>query len=86
MGPAALTVVAPPASVPWRIDPFTTNVWSVTEPALTVCSKLKLTFVLIGALRGAFSLRPSWQTALGTVVVGGIAAAIAYAVGSLFNT
>ncbi|WP_299610809.1 VIT1/CCC1 transporter family protein [uncultured Tateyamaria sp.] len=42
-------------------------------------------FVLIGALRGVWSLRSSWLTALETVIVGGIAAAIAYLVGGLFD-
>lgn len=44
-----------------------------------------LVFALIGALRGIWSLRSSWWTAFETVLIGGIAAAIAYAVGGLFD-
>jgi VIT1/CCC1 family predicted Fe2+/Mn2+ transporter len=42
-------------------------------------------FAIIGALRGFWSLRPGWWTAAETFLIGGTAAAIAFAVGSLFH-
>jgi VIT1/CCC1 family predicted Fe2+/Mn2+ transporter len=41
-----------------------------------------LTFVLIGALKSRWSIRPWWYSGLGTLAVGGGAAAIAYAIGA----
>ena len=42
-------------------------------------------FVFIGAIRGIWSMRSSWWTAAETVLIGGIAASIAYLIGGLFN-
>ena len=42
-------------------------------------------FVFIGAVRGIWSMRSSWWTAAETVLIGGIAASIAYLIGGLFN-
>jgi len=41
-----------------------------------------LTFVLIGALKSRWSIRPWWYSSLGTLAVGGGAAAVAYAIGA----
>lgn len=41
-----------------------------------------LMFVLIGALKSRWSIRPWWYSALGTVVIGGGAAAVAYVTGA----
>lgn len=53
------------------------------------CVSLAMTFavfVMIGAARGVWSLRSSWWTAFETVMIGGIAAIIAFLVGTLFDT
>lgn len=42
-------------------------------------------FALIGAARSRWSLRAWWQTALETLAIGGVAAAIAFSVGRLFG-
>jgi vacuolar iron transporter family protein len=42
-------------------------------------------FFFIGAARSFWSLHPWWRTSLETLAIGGTAAMIAYAVGSLFN-
>lgn len=42
-------------------------------------------FFTIGALRSRFSLLPWWRTGLETLLIGGVAAGIAFFVGSLFN-
>jgi vacuolar iron transporter family protein len=41
-----------------------------------------LIFVLIGALKSRWSIRPWWYSALGSLAVGGGAAAVAYAIGA----
>jgi VIT1/CCC1 family predicted Fe2+/Mn2+ transporter len=41
-----------------------------------------LVFVLIGALKSRWSIRPWWYSGLGTLAVGGGAAAVAYVIGS----
>lgn len=41
-----------------------------------------LTFVLIGALKSRWSIQPWWYSSLGTLAVGGGAAAVAYAIGA----
>jgi len=42
-------------------------------------------FASIGAIRSRWSLRSAWVTAAETVLIGGVAAAIAFGVGSLFH-
>ncbi len=42
-------------------------------------------FVAIGAIRSLWSLRSAWVTAAETLLIGGTAAAIAFAVGTLFH-
>ncbi|PVA07448.1 VIT1/CCC1 transporter family protein [Thalassorhabdomicrobium marinisediminis] len=55
------------------------NAFSVSA-ALTM-----MTFFAIGALKSVWSLSPWWQSAGETVVIGGMAAAIAFFVGTLFH-
>jgi len=43
------------------------------------------TFFAIGALKSIWSLSPWWRSGLETLLIGGTAAGIAYAVGSLFH-
>ncbi|WP_299425225.1 VIT1/CCC1 transporter family protein [uncultured Shimia sp.] len=43
------------------------------------------TFFCIGAMKAKWSLDPWWRSGLETLAIGGVAAAIAYGVGSLFN-
>ena len=43
-----------------------------------------VTFFGIGALKARWSLTPWWQSGVETLAIGGIAAAVAYAVGTLF--
>ena len=44
-----------------------------------------MTFFAIGALKSIWSLSPWWRSAGETLLIGGLAAAIAFFVGSLFN-
>jgi vacuolar iron transporter family protein len=55
------------------------NAFSVSV-ALTM-----VTFFAIGALKSAWSLSPWWRSAGETLVIGGVAAAIAFFVGTLFH-
>lgn len=55
------------------------NAFSVSA-ALTM-----VTFFAIGALKSVWSLSPWWRSAGETLVIGGVAAAIAYLVGALFH-
>jgi VIT1/CCC1 family predicted Fe2+/Mn2+ transporter len=41
-----------------------------------------LVFLLIGALKSRWSVRPWWHSGLGTLALGGAAAAVAYAIGA----
>lgn len=43
------------------------------------------TFFAIGALKSKWSLSPWWRSAIETLLIGGVAAAIAYFVGTLFH-
>ena len=45
-----------------------------------------VTFFAIGAYKSVWSLSPWWKSGLETLAIGGTAAAIAYGVGTLFNT
>ena len=42
-------------------------------------------FFAIGALKARWSLTPWWRSGTETLVIGGIAAGIAYGVGTLFH-
>jgi VIT1/CCC1 family predicted Fe2+/Mn2+ transporter len=42
-------------------------------------------FFAIGALKSRWSLAPWWRSGVETVLIGGVAALIAYLVGSLFH-
>ena len=44
-----------------------------------------VTFFAIGALKSHWSLSPWWRSAFETLMIGGVAAAIAYYVGTLFH-
>lgn len=44
-----------------------------------------LTFFVIGAYKSVWSLSPWWRSGLETFLIGGVAASLAYFVGSLFN-
>ena len=44
-----------------------------------------LTFFGIGTLKARWSLNPWWRSGAETLLIGGIAAAIAFGVGSLFH-
>ena len=43
------------------------------------------TFFAIGTLKSRWSLSPWWRSGLETLAIGGVAAGIAYGVGSLFH-
>lgn len=49
------------------------------------CLATAATFFLIGFLKGLVVKRPPWQSGLGTLLLGGSAAALAYAVGFLLR-
>ncbi|MCR8550383.1 VIT1/CCC1 transporter family protein [Salipiger sp. P9] len=54
--------------------------------AFEVATLLTLTtFFAIGAYKSRWSLSPWWRSGLETLLIGGVAAGIAYAVGSLFS-
>ena len=59
--------------------PFVVGLKSAFWVASTATS---LMFVLIGALKSRWSVHPWWHSGLGTLVVGGGAAAVAYAIGA----
>jgi VIT1/CCC1 family predicted Fe2+/Mn2+ transporter len=42
-------------------------------------------FFSIGALKSYWSLAPWWRSGLETLAIGGVAAAIAFGVGSMFH-
>jgi VIT1/CCC1 family predicted Fe2+/Mn2+ transporter len=44
-----------------------------------------VTFFAIGTMKAKWSLEPWWKSGLETLAIGGVAAGIAYGVGSLFN-
>ena len=43
-----------------------------------------ITFFAVGALKSRWSLAPWWRSGLETLAIGGVAASIAYYVGTLF--
>lgn len=56
------------------------------DNAFTVSGVMTMaTFFAIGALKSMWSLSPWWRSAIETLLIGGIAAAIAYFVGTLFH-
>lgn len=86
-----------PASVrsPWRaaVSTFSAFIVCGLVPLLPFVAGVKnafwsasiitsLMFVLIGALKSRWSIRPWWYSALGTLLIGGGAAAVAYATGA----
>lgn len=48
----------------------------------TACVVTGLMFVLVGALKSRWSVRPWWHSGLATLVIGGGAAAVAYVIGA----
>ena len=52
------------------------------NPFWIACAATGLMFVLIGALKSRWSTRPWWDSALGTLAIGGGAAVVAYVVGA----
>ena len=46
------------------------------------CLITGLTFLAIGALKSRWSIRPWWYSAIGTLIIGGGAAAVAYMIGA----
>jgi len=59
--------------------PFIARMKSAFLVAMTAAS---LMFVAIGALKSRWSIRPRWYSVLGTLAIGGSAAAAAYAIGA----
>ena len=59
--------------------PFVAGLKSAFWVASTATSVM---FVLIGALKSRWSIRPWWQSGLETLVIGGGATAVAYAIGA----
>lgn len=59
--------------------PFVAGMNRAFEVASTATG---LMFVLIGALKSRWSVEPWWQSGMGTLVVGGGAAVVAYAIGA----
>jgi len=57
------------------------------EDAFRISTLLTLiTFFAIGAYKSKWSLAPWWRSGLETLLIGGTAAAIAYLVGTMFET
>lgn len=86
-----------PAAVrsPWRaagstfsafllcgLVPLIPFVADLKEAFWTAVAVTGLMFVLIGALKSRWSIQPWWYSGLGTLAVGGGAAAVAYAIGA----
>lgn len=82
MRDAAATFVAFLACGLLPLAPFAVG---VPHPFQTSIIATGLTFLGIGALRSRWSLRRWWVSALETLIVGGTAAAIAFAVGRLLE-
>jgi len=59
--------------------PFVARLKSAFWVASTATS---LMFIMIGALKSRWSIRPWWYSVLGTLAIGGGAAAVAYAIGA----
>lgn len=55
-------------------DPFTLSIWATG-----------LTFFVVGAIKSRWSLAPWWRSGIETLAIGGVAAIIAYGVGTLFR-
>ena len=62
--------------LPYIFDVSAAFEWSIAMTALT--------FFFVGALKSRWSLAPWWWSGLETLVIGGVAASIAYFVGTLF--
>jgi len=54
----------------------------VRSPFGVSTAATSLIFILIGALKSRWSTRPWWQSGLGTLAIGGGAAAVAYVIGA----
>lgn len=54
-------------------DPFTWSIWATA-----------VTFFAVGAMKSAWSLASWWRSGLETLLIGGVAAVIAYVVGTMF--
>jgi len=59
--------------------PFVTG---VNHAFWNACVITGVTFVAIGALKSRWSIRPWWYSAIGTLIIGGGAAAVAYLIGA----
>lgn len=55
------------------------------RPFLVACVLTGLVFFAIGGMRSRWSLTPWWKAGLGTLAVGGAAAALAYGIGDLLS-
>lgn len=62
--------------LPWLFETENAFQWSIAMTGLT--------FFGVGALKSRWSLAPWWRSGLETLAIGGVAAAIAYYVGTLF--
>jgi VIT1/CCC1 family predicted Fe2+/Mn2+ transporter len=62
--------------------PLVPFVAGLQDPFLVAAAATSLVFILIGALKSRWSTRPWWYSALGTLAIGGGAAAVAYGIGA----
>ena len=67
------------------IIPLLPFLLGLPEAFLVSAIMTMVTFFVIGALKSIWSLTPWWQSGGETFLIGGLAAAIAYLVGSLFH-
>ena len=64
--------------------PLMPYIFGVTDAFQWSIALTGLTFFGVGTLKSRWSLAPWWQSGLETLIIGGVAAAIAYFVGTLF--
>ncbi|HXX45473.1 MAG TPA: VIT1/CCC1 transporter family protein [Candidatus Acidoferrales bacterium] len=62
--------------------PLIPFVAGVNHAFWSACVITGVTFVAIGALKSRWSIRPWWYSAIGTLIIGGGAAAVAYVIGA----
>lgn len=66
--------------------PLAPFLFAINDPLAMSVTATLVTFFLIGATKSRWSLVAWWRSGLETFLIGSIAAAVAFLVGSLFNT
>lgn len=83
--PLAAALVTFVAFVACGSVPLLPFLFGVARPLITSIVLTGIVFVVIGGLRGRFSLTSSWRTALETLVIGATAGAVAWGASAVFR-